>query len=311
MNSKIKVTCNGCGKEFEKWPCRLGTYNFCCQSCYLKWQRGKEKLTKRKRQKLAGEQAKLITCSYCGKQFSKILSARMLHNFCSKECYIKWRREVYGWQPGEIRICKYCGKEFSEYAAHIKIGDGIFCSMECKASWQHENIVGPKHPQWTRIERTCEICGKTFFIKPSHLGYKCQGRYCSLKCMGEARRIQKLKQWQDPEYREETIKRSLKGLFKRPTSLEKQFIKLTDEYQLPYKYTGDGSFLIGFKNPDFVNVNGAKVCIEVAEPYFHKPSYAKKRTQHFAKYGWKCYVFFSQNGKLNKEEVLKKVGAKC
>jgi hypothetical protein len=130
--------------------------------------------------------------------------------------------------------------------------------------------------------------------------------------MGEARRKQKIQQWQDPEYREETIKKSLKGLFKRPTTLEKQFIKLIEQYHLPYKYTGNGSFLIGFKNPDFVNINGAKICIEVANHYHHQGNWANERIAHFSKYGWECLIFFAKgekDNKLNKEEILTKLNS--
>lgn len=310
MNSKIKVICDNCDKEFEKYPCRKARHNFCSPICYQEWQKGKEKLTIKKRQRLAREKALLVTCSYCERQFKRIPSQRMPHNFCSKECYTKWRHEIYGWKPKELRICKYCGREFTEYAAHIKVGDGSFCSMQCKTDWQRENMRGENHPGWKggEVERICEICDEPSFIKPSHIGYRWRGRYCSRRCLAEARRRLKLEQWQDPEYRDRTIKASLKGLFKRPTSLERQFIKLIEKYNLPYQYTGDGSFLIGYKNPDFVNINGAKICIEVAEPYFHDDNYTKERVSHFAKYGWTCYVFLAEDGKLNQVEVLRNLG---
>lgn len=310
MNSKIKVICDNCSKEFEKYPCRIARHNFCSPKCYQEWQRGKEKLTKKKRQRLAREKALLVTCSYCGQQFKRIPSQRMPHNFCSRECYIKWVHENQGFNPKERRVCKYCGKEFWEHAAHIKVGDGSFCSMKCKASWQRENIHGENHPCWKggNIKRQCLICGTIFEVKPNELKRKGGGSYCSRKCLAEARRLRKLKEWQDPEYRDKTIAAALAGLFKRPTSLEKQFIKLIEEYNLPYKYTGDGSFLIGYKNPDFVNINGAKICIEVAEPYFHDNNYAEERTKHFAKYGWKCYVFLAQDERLNEGKVLRTLG---
>ena len=104
------------------------------------------------------------------------------------------------------------------------------------------------------------------------------------------------KRWKNNIYRENQIKSILKGLFEiRPTSLEKQMIDIIKKYELPYKYTGDGSFLIGYKNPDFVNINGQKRCIEVANIFHHKKDYEQKRIEHFAKYGWKCYVFKMDN----------------
>jgi very-short-patch-repair endonuclease len=111
--------------------------------------------------------------------------------------------------------------------------------------------------------------------------------------------------WNDKIYREKTIKAQLNGLLKRPTSLEQKMIDIINRNNLPYKYTGNGEFLIGFKNPDFVNVNGQKICIEVANIFHHQGNYEEKRKEHFAKYGWKCIVF--KQDILNENEVLEKL----
>lgn len=100
---------------------------------------------------------------------------------------------------------------------------------------------------------------------------------------------------------------------KRPTSLERQMKKIIKKYNLPYRYTGDGSFLIGFKNPDFVNINGEKKLIEVAFDFFKIKiygsieNYIQQRKEHFAKYGWESYFFITKNNELNEEEILKTI----
>jgi hypothetical protein len=107
----------------------------------------------------------------------------------------------------------------------------------------------------------------------------------------------------NPEYKEKILKRLLKGFLKRPTSLEKKFIDFIEKNNLPYKYVGDGSVLIGYKNPDFINVNGKKICIEVANKieksierkgrsYHSWQEYELQRIQHFKKYGWDCIVIW-------------------
>lgn len=108
--------------------------------------------------------------------------------------------------------------------------------------------------------------------------------------------------WKNLEFRERVIKAQLKGMFKRPTSLERQFIDFFQKYNLPYKYVGDGEFIIGGKCPDFINVNGKKICVEVRNrkvcKYYDKitpEEYEKERKEHFAKYGWKCIVLFFDN----------------
>lgn len=208
MNSKIKVVCDNCDKEFKKYPCRINTHNFCCFQCYLLWQRNRPKT---------------------------------LYLDEIPRCHRKKRATA---KP-LIRVsCQQCGKPFIKQPSNPT----KFCSHQCASLWLKENDIlkkprGPRH-------------------------------------------------WKSEEQRQTAIRNALKGLRKRPTSLEKQMINLTKKYEMPYKYTGDGSFIIGFKNPDFVNINGDKICIEVANHYHHKDNWAVKRIAHFAKYGWKCYVFF-------------------
>jgi len=116
--------------------------------------------------------------------------------------------------------------------------------------------------------------------------------------------------WQNSEYRERTIKAQMRRLFKRPTSLEKRFIKLIKNHNLPFAYCGNGSLLVGWKNPDFYETNGKKICIEVANHYHHPYPWAEKRIQHFAKFGWKCLIFFGDKKNkfdLPKKEIIEKI----
>jgi hypothetical protein len=91
---------------------------------------------------------------------------------------------------------------------------------------------------------------------------------------------------------------SFKSQLKRSTDLEQKFIKFFTKNILPYKYVGDGSFLIDNKNPDFIHSDGKKVCIEVCNKYDKDyrfgswKVYATERIKHFAKYGWRCIVLW-------------------
>ena len=119
---------------------------------------------------------------------------------------------------------------------------------------------------------------------------------------------EKVKQkWQNAEWKERQIKAVLKGLFKRPTSVEREFIEIAKNHNFPYKYVGDGAFLIGYKNPDFIHTNEKKICIEVAARIFHNPNdvYEKGRKKHFGNYGWKCFVFWAnKRGLEDKEKIV-------
>ena len=82
---------------------------------------------------------------------------------------------------------------------------------------------------------------------------------------------------------------------------------------LPYKYVGDGSFMIENKNPDFINTNGGKIAVEVYADIFKKFSFGdignwkKKREEVFAKYGWRI-VFFNESELKKVDEVLDRLG---
>jgi hypothetical protein len=84
-----------------------------------------------------------------------------------------------------------------------------------------------------------------------------------------------------------------------PTSYELKISELCIKNNLPFVYTGDGTFIIGSKNPDFVDKEH-KVVIEVFSDYFKIKDYGsienyiKKRGEYFAKYGYKT-IFIKQS----------------
>ena len=69
------------------------------------------------------------------------------------------------------------------------------------------------------------------------------------------------------EFRKRKSEATIKGIMKRPTSYEKKIADLCIEYSLPFIYTGNGTFLIGCKNPDFINKDN-KIAIEIYCDYF-------------------------------------------
>jgi len=96
-----------------------------------------------------------------------------------------------------------------------------------------------------------------------------------------------------------------------PTSLETKFQDIIDKYKLPYKFVGDGSFMIGRKNPDFININGDKIAIEVYAKYYKLRNnetidgWKKERQRIFAEYGWSLIFFDAMQ--VNEKNVLKEL----
>lgn len=220
------------------------------------------------------------------------------------------------------KTCLQCEKEFKVFPCRK---DAKFCSNKCKTRYKNltDNPakrlgIGKKISDARKREIKLGI-RKTVFQKGNQYGKLNKGRkrpdLVEYNKKFKSKQIKKL--WQNQEYREKVIKNSLKSLFKRPTSLEKEFIKIIEKYNLSFKYCGDGRLMIGYRCPDFYEINGKKICIEVAnktEKEVHRKiswkDYEKKRIEHFAKYGWKCLVFFAD--KKNKfdipeEEIVKKI----
>ena len=104
----------------------------------------------------------LVKCDQCGKEFLKYESKISKHNFCNKDCYLKFHsKEV------PTCTCEICGKTFkgSKYNANR------FCSRECYNIFH--NIKNK--------ERICPTCGKIFIAKSS------EDKYCCLQCYNKDR----------------------------------------------------------------------------------------------------------------------------
>ena len=99
-----------------------------------------------------------------------------------------------------------------------------------------------------------------------------------------------------------------------PTKPEREFMRICEKFNLPYKYVGDGKIWIENKNPDFIEIDGRKEVIEIFGRYWHSSLYGKKlslnRTyeetlEHYKKYGFKCVIFWDDE--INEQMVLKKL----
>ena len=73
----------------------------------------------------------------------------------------------------------------------------------------------------------------------------------------------------DPNF----IKKRIRGLILHPSSPERKLMKIIEENNLPFKYVGNGSLIIGGLNPDFIDENSKKV-IEVFGRVYHDPKSA-------------------------------------
>lgn len=112
------------------------------------------------------------------------------------------------------------------------------------------------------------------------------------------------KRWNEPEYRDKAIKAIIKGSVVKPNRSELKLKSILDKV-LPnqYRYVGDGEFILGGKNPDFLNCNGEKKIIELFGDYYHSREFEEntkgiawcspeERIAHFKQYGFDCLVIW-------------------
>lgn len=202
------------------------------------------------------------------------------------------------------RYCEICNTSFRYYPSENGHhgNNRRFCSRVCYYKARKFGLIrfgtGWHHSDKFKLNRSKMYSGR---------GNPNYGKHIT-EYTRQLIRDSKIALWKTKEYRDMAIPKMMEWRRRRPTSLEKEMIGILKRNNLPYKYTGDGSFLIGYKNPDFVNVNGEKKCIEVSNFYHHQNNYMEKRKAHFARWGWKCIVFMVDTNKhLNEKEVLNQV----
>ena len=124
---------------------------------------------------------------------------------------------------------------------------------------------GEEHWNWKggkNVKCVCKVCGTIFYSYPSQSKGNL-GTYCSFQCH---RRDRKFKT--------------------RYAKTEKIFADICKKYKLDFHYVGDSSLWIGKKgstmlNPDFIEANGKKICVDVLGEYWHSPL-INQRVQEYA-----------------------------
>ena len=108
--------------------------------------------------------------------------------------------------------------------------------------------------------------------------------------------------WKDEKYIENIrIGRSI-----RPNKPEQIILDLLNQlYPGEWKYTGDYSFVINGKNPDFANINGQKKFIELFGDYWHKGENPQDRIDTFKPFGYDTLVIWEKELKNIKQVKLK------
>ncbi len=186
-----------------------------------------------------------------------------------------------------------------------------------KSSEKSSRMTGHKHSDEARAKMSNSQKGNNTWSRGRPLSAEHKER------IGEAVK----KRWENPEYRAKQIRQLkerwadkdyasrvraliVKGNHSKPTRPEKQLIDIIERHHLPFRYTGDGSFIICGYSPDFVNCNGEKTVIEVFGDYWHgKGARNWKETEPgrimtFNSFGYRCIVIWENELNSQTDEVI-------
>ena len=190
----------------------------------------------------------------------------------------------------------------------LKASDTTRAKMSLAHAGSNNSFFGKCHTE--EVKRIISLSRKG---KPTTLGHRASEETklkMSTSRKGKsvnksATRSQTYKQlWQNPEWSEKQVKRILESQHMSPNKPESILLNLLNtHFPNEWKYVGDGSFIIGRLNPDFVNINGKKQVIEFFGDYWHKPEEEQKRQDIFSTYGFSTLVIW-ENELNNLDKVL-------
>lgn len=216
----------------------------------------------------------LVTCDECGK--IREIYKKGYHDFC--------------------RSCARKGEKHYNFGKHTSEETKQKISDAQKGEKSH--FYGKHHPKETRKKISDAKKGK----KVTEKTRKKQSAAASIRLQrpGERERMRKI--------------RKHRKFPTHHTKPERIFEQICKKNNLPFKYTGDGSFWIGKDpsvNPDFVECNGKKIAVEIFGDYWHSPLLNHKlkedrtlshRKKILKKYGWKLIVFWESDLKRKDAE---------
>jgi very-short-patch-repair endonuclease len=111
-----------------------------------------------------------------------------------------------------------------------------------------------------------------------------------------------LKNWRDPIY----VEKQMIAQLIRPNKPESLILELLNKmFPNEWKYTGDFSFMINGKNPDFTNFEKKKI-IEFFGDYYHKGENPENRKRIFNECGYEAIVIWEHEMK-NIEMVISRI----
>lgn len=95
-------------------------------------------------------------------------------------------------------------------------------------------------------------------------------------------------------------------------TFESKFLRFICKNNLPFCFVGNGSFVVGNKNPDFIHTGGKFVAIDIYNSYFKNKRYKNidvwinNRKEYFKSYGWDL-ILLDENQVKNCLSIIKEI----
>ncbi len=116
--------------------------------------------------------------------------------------------------------------------------------------------------------------------------------------------VAKKKNWQDENYKRKVYVGWNVSRQGKMNKAEKRLFNIIKN--IGFVFTGDFSFMIGNKNPDFINFDN-KMVIEMFGDIFHTQDEAEQRVKYMNQYGFDCLIIWCDEINKNLSKVEQKI----
>ena len=250
----------------------------------------------------------MIKCEICGKEFKEITNTHLGQHEMSMKEYMssfpnnKVRSEESNYNRGsghrdiplseeEKEKLRKPKSEHMKDALKLAYKEGRKLPPNIDGSW-NKGLTKENHP--SIMSTSQKLMGH-----PGQKGDDNPSKRPEVRKKLSDKRIELLKD-------DEWTKFWIKSFHKSPNKPEQRLINIIEKYQLPYKFVGNGEFILGGKNPDFMNINGEKKLIEIYGTYWHRNENPEDRIDLFKEYGFETLIFW-ENELNDEQEIINKI----
>lgn len=213
-----------------------------------------------------------------GKTYEQIFGEERAHQMCISRTNSNspYSRKVK-------HFCIQCGREIYRGSMHC-----VPCGRTIQAQKMKGRHLSPEHNSKCHQNQkgNPKPPGTGVKISKAKMGHIVLPETLAKMSIGMTKR------WHNPDY----VAKQMKSRRVKPNKEELRLSAIIGELSLPYRYVGDGQFILGGKCPDFLNVNGQKKLIEYWGTYWHRNDDPQERIDFFQQYGFATLI-------IKKEEL--------